>query len=131
MDLLSLKELWTAFVAGPEVLFGFRMSSAGILALYSLLAWWEAASPTERRTDRPAWEQAAWRFLRVMLAVAVTGLLTYFLLAGGLERDRAGTPTRLIFGNFFTSLVFWVLTLHAVMRRVESWRRRALRGERL
>lgn len=129
MDLLTVKEWWTAFVAGPELLFGLRMSSAGILALYSLLAWWEVASPPERRPDRPAWERAAWRFLRVMLAVGVTGLFLYFLGAGNLERDRAGTPVRLIIGNLFTSVTFWTLTLHAVLRRVESWRRQAQAGE--
>ncbi|MFB9994066.1 hypothetical protein ACFFLM_19085 [Deinococcus oregonensis] len=131
MDLLTVKEWWTAFVAGPEVLFGLRMASAGILALYACLCWWEVFSPPERRAGRPAWERTVWHLLRGVLAISITGLFTYFLFAGNLERDRVGTPVRLIYGNLSTSLTFWVLCLHAVMRRVESWRRRAARGERL
>jgi hypothetical protein len=87
MDLLTIKEWWTAFVAGPEVLFGVRMASAGILALYSCLCWWEVLSPPERRLDRPAWEWSVWHLLRVGLGIACLGLFSYFLFAGNLERD--------------------------------------------
>lgn len=130
MDLLlSLKEWWTGFVAGPETLFYMRMASAGAALIYSALAWWEFVRPPERDRNRTRAQRIIWRVLAFALAASATGLMLYFVFAGVLERDRSGTPVRLVWGNSFAGPFFFVLSLHAIRRRADSWRRQAARGE--
>lgn len=129
MDLLALKDWWTGFVAGPEPLFYMRMACAGATLIYTALAWWEVVRPPERHRDEPRIQRVIWRVLTVVLAASASGLACYFLLAGVLERDRTGTPVRLVWANAAAAPFFWVLSLHAIKRRGDSWRRKALRGE--
>lgn len=129
LDLDWLKEHWNAYVAGPDVLFMIRMISASIMGISVITTWWEVFQPTDadRMADRTRYHQIAWVVMRVFIALGATVYLTYLLLAGGLEHDRAATPFRLLFGNVAVWLVFLGQNGMYLLRRLWFYQRALVR----
>lgn len=129
MDLTNLSELWTSFVAGPEVLFGLRLATAMPVTLFALATWAEVFRPLSRHPLSPRYDKLMWRVLIFLSAVCISGLASYYLLAGYLEQGRsAGTPFRLLYANAFAGPLFWVLFLRTIKRRKDSWATQAQSG---
>ena len=124
MSLMEFKILWTSWVAGPEVLFALRIGTLVPLFIFGCLKMWEVFSPLHRHPLLPVHDKWIWRVLVFLISIFAFAGVSYYLCAGLIERDRGGTPFRLVYLDGVTAALYWCLCLSAMKSRKESWERK-------